>query len=214
MTIAGGYPRHSERHQMDRHRRLGVGGPRRVRRLQQDWRDIKQLPEEPAQDQARPVSTNHTRNFLDSVKSRQPTITPVETAHHSAIPGHLGLISMLVGRKLKWDAQKEIIVGDPEASKLLGRPYRMPWNLRATPSQLKLRSPSHFAFPYGPARHGPTTRAAVAFKVLATSASTVRFLLQAVGDQPIRQSRVNRQATGLCPDLVRERVAPCQRLLL
>ena len=43
------------------------------------------------------------RNFIDCVKSRQPTITPVETAHHSAIPGHLGLISMLVGRKIKWD---------------------------------------------------------------------------------------------------------------
>ena len=33
-------------------------------------------------------STNHQQNFLDCVKSRKPTITPVETAHHSAIPGH------------------------------------------------------------------------------------------------------------------------------
>ena len=30
MIIAGGYPRHSQRHQMDRHRRLGLGGPRRL----------------------------------------------------------------------------------------------------------------------------------------------------------------------------------------
>ena len=45
-------------------------------------------------------SAEHRRNFLDSVKSRKPTITPVEAAHHSIIPGHLGLISMLVGRKL------------------------------------------------------------------------------------------------------------------
>ena len=29
----------------------------------------------------------------------------VETAHHSAIPGHLGLISMLTGRKLRWDVK-------------------------------------------------------------------------------------------------------------
>jgi chromosome segregation ATPase len=61
------------------------------------------------------------------VKSRQPTIAPVETAHHSAIPGHLGLISMLVGRKIKWDVAKEVIVGDSEASKLLTRAYRKPW---------------------------------------------------------------------------------------
>jgi predicted dehydrogenase len=74
-------------------------------------------------------SDSHHRNFLDCVKSRQPTITPVETAHHSAIPGHLGLISMLVGRKIKWDAAKEVILGDAEASKLLTRPYRSPWKL-------------------------------------------------------------------------------------
>ena len=69
------------------------------------------------------------RNFIDCVKSRQPTITPVETAHHSAIPGHLGLISMLVGRKIKWDVANEVILDDPEASKLLTRPYRKPWKL-------------------------------------------------------------------------------------
>ena len=72
-------------------------------------------------------SDEHHRNFLDCVKSRKPTITPVETAHHSAIPGHLGLISMLVGRKIKWDAKKEVILDDPEATKLLSREYRSPW---------------------------------------------------------------------------------------
>jgi len=74
-------------------------------------------------------SDNHQKNFIDCVKSRKPTITPAETAHHSAIPGHLGLISMLVGRKIKWDVAREVIVGDPEASKLLSRPYRSPWKL-------------------------------------------------------------------------------------
>ena len=94
----------------------------------QDWRDYKQLPEKLRKIKL-PISTNHQANFLASIKSRQPTITPVETAHHSAIPGHLGLISMLVKRKLRWDAQKELILDDPEASKLLGRPYREPWKL-------------------------------------------------------------------------------------
>lgn len=74
-------------------------------------------------------SDSHHRNFLDCVKSRKPTITPVETAHHSAIPGHLGLISMLVGHKIKWDVAKEQILDDPEATKLLSRPYRGPWKL-------------------------------------------------------------------------------------
>jgi hypothetical protein len=34
-----------------------------------------------------------------------------------------------LGRRLKWDAQNERILGDAEASKLLGRPYRAPWQL-------------------------------------------------------------------------------------
>jgi len=74
-------------------------------------------------------SPGHARNFLDCVKSRQPTVAPVQTGHHSTIPGHLGLISMLTGRKIHWDVAKEEIIGDPAASKLLSREYRAPWKL-------------------------------------------------------------------------------------
>ncbi len=93
-----------------------------------EWKDITRLP-----DNLRKVklyeSRNHHRNFLDCVKSRKPTITPAEVAHHSAIPGHLGLISMLTERKIQWDPEKEIIVGDDQATKLLTRDYRPPWEL-------------------------------------------------------------------------------------
>jgi hypothetical protein len=89
---------------------------------------MKQLPESERKIKLI-ISNDHVGNFLDSVKSRQPTITPVRTAHHSTIPGHLGLISMLVGRKLRWDSQQEVILDDPEASELLGRPFRPPWKL-------------------------------------------------------------------------------------
>ena len=56
-------------------------------------------------------------------------MTPVEVAHHSAIPGHLGLIALLVGRKIKWDAKAERILGDDGASQLLTRSFRKPWTL-------------------------------------------------------------------------------------
>jgi predicted dehydrogenase len=74
-------------------------------------------------------SDNHWRNFLDCIKSRQPTVTPVETAHHSAIPGHLALIGFLTNSTVKWDPAKEVIVGNDAASALLGRTYRAPWKL-------------------------------------------------------------------------------------
>lgn len=90
-----------------------------ARSLADDVRKVK-LPLTPG---------GHFRNFLDSVKSRQPTVTPVEVAHRSATPGHLGLIAMLTGRKLRWDAVAEKIMDDAGASEWLSRPYRAPWSL-------------------------------------------------------------------------------------
>jgi hypothetical protein len=76
-------------------------------------------------------SPGHQRNFLDCVKSKQPTVTPVTTAHRSATPGHLALISLMTNSTIKWDPEKEVIVGNDEAAKLLGRDYRGPWKLEA-----------------------------------------------------------------------------------
>jgi len=74
-------------------------------------------------------SRDHHQNFVDCVKSRKTTITPVEIAHRSISVGLLGEIAMLTGRKIKWDPDKEEIFGDPGASALLGRAYREPWHL-------------------------------------------------------------------------------------
>ncbi len=90
------------------------------------WNEMARLPESDRKISLY-KSDDHHRNFLDCVKSRKPTITPVEVAHHSAIPGHLGLIAMLVGRKIRWDAEREVILDDPGASDLLGRKYRLRW---------------------------------------------------------------------------------------
>jgi predicted dehydrogenase len=74
-------------------------------------------------------STNHYRNFIDCVKNRSETITPVETAHRSASVGHLGHIAVQTGRTIKWDPVTETIANDPLASSLLKPVYRSPWVL-------------------------------------------------------------------------------------
>gem|GEM_PF-4892772 len=38
-----------------------------------------------------------------------------------------GRVAQRIGRSLQWDAEKEEIIGDPEATKLLRREYRAPW---------------------------------------------------------------------------------------
>ena len=71
----------------------------------------------------------HRRDFLDSVKSRSRTIAPVEVGHHSVIPAHLGNIAMILGRKIRWDAEAETIVDDATANRMLGRTIRSHWRM-------------------------------------------------------------------------------------
>ncbi len=98
-----------------------------------EWKKYKNLPDELAKiriyNYPNNQGTTHWKNFLDCVKSRQETVAPVQTAHHSATPGHLGLISMLTGRKIHWDVKHEKILDDPEASKLMSREYRAPYKM-------------------------------------------------------------------------------------
>lgn len=74
-------------------------------------------------------SPGHFREWIDSIKSRKRTLTPVEIAHRSQTPGHLGYIASVTGRKIKWDAAKQEIIGDAEATKLMQPEMRAPWKL-------------------------------------------------------------------------------------
>lgn len=71
----------------------------------------------------------HVRNFLDCVKTRQRPVADVEEGHQVSVACHLANISLrLGGRKIRWDPDKEEIIGDREASAHLVRPYRKPWD--------------------------------------------------------------------------------------
>jgi hypothetical protein len=76
-----------------------------------------------------PVSADHHQNFLDCVKSRKLPICDVEIGHRSATVCHLGNIAIRLGRKIAWDPTTEAIPGDPEAARMLLRPYRSPWTI-------------------------------------------------------------------------------------
>jgi predicted dehydrogenase len=71
----------------------------------------------------------HVRNFLDCVKSRQQPALNLEIGHRVSTLAHLGNIAYRTGHKLVWDGEKERIVGDHEADRLVGVKYRQPWHL-------------------------------------------------------------------------------------
>ena len=70
----------------------------------------------------------HARDFLECVRSRREPISDLESAHRVATACHLANLSLRLGRKLRWDAGRETIVGDREAEAMLERPYRAPWD--------------------------------------------------------------------------------------
>jgi len=69
------------------------------------------------------------RNFLDCVKSRRQCYAPFEVGHRTITIAHIGNIAMMLGRKLKWDPEKEQFLDDPGANLMLTRRMRPPWTL-------------------------------------------------------------------------------------
>ena len=76
------------------------------------------------------VSKDHMRNFFDGVHSRKNPIASVENGHRSACIGHLIIIALRTGLKLKWDPAMETFTGDgaSEANKHLVREMRRPYD--------------------------------------------------------------------------------------
>lgn len=71
-------------------------------------------------------SPSQARNFIDSVKSRKAPISPLESAIRSDTISHLSDISIRLNRPIQWNPEKEQIVNDAEATKMLDRPLRKP----------------------------------------------------------------------------------------
>lgn len=73
--------------------------------------------------------SNHLRGFIDCVKSREQPAAGLEVGHASTTLCHLGNIAYRVGHEIHFDAKKQLIVGDPSASQLLGGNIRAPWSV-------------------------------------------------------------------------------------
>ncbi len=74
-------------------------------------------------------SGNHMKNFLECMRSRQDPVAPVEVGHRSNTICVLAHIAMKLGRKLRWDPQAELFLGDDEANTWLDYPHRKPWTV-------------------------------------------------------------------------------------
>ncbi|OGV63277.1 MAG: hypothetical protein A2283_15090 [Lentisphaerae bacterium RIFOXYA12_FULL_48_11] len=72
---------------------------------------------------------HHYLNFVKAVKTRQTPASDIDSAVQSDFISHLGDICIRTGRKIKWDTERETIVGDTEAVRMMNRARRESWGL-------------------------------------------------------------------------------------
>lgn len=72
---------------------------------------------------------SHHANFLGCIRNGGRPFADVEIGHRSATICQLNMISMRLGRPIKWDPVAEQIVGDVEASNLMMPTWRGDWKL-------------------------------------------------------------------------------------
>lgn len=91
----------------------------------------KELQKTKIRDDERSVirSSSQGRNFVESIKTRRPTINTLESAIRSDTISHLSDIAIRLRRAIRWDPEQERIVDDAEAATRLNRPMRTPWTL-------------------------------------------------------------------------------------
>ena len=76
---------------------------------------------------AAPATRRHMLDFLAAIEKRSKPIADVEQGHISTSSCILANVAMKLGRPLVYDAAKKEIPSDTEATKLLQRAYRGPW---------------------------------------------------------------------------------------
>ena len=69
----------------------------------------------------------HMKDFLSCIATREKPVADIEQGVISSVSCILANLSRQLGRTLAWDPVKQEVIGDPEANRLLRRPYRAPW---------------------------------------------------------------------------------------
>lgn len=76
---------------------------------------------------AAPATRRHMLNFLAAIESRGKPVADIEQGHISSACCILANQAMLIGRSISYDPQSKTVPGDADATALLERPYRGPW---------------------------------------------------------------------------------------
>lgn len=91
----------------------------------------EQYPEDLVEDRIElhtaPATRMHMLDFLAAIENKTLPVADIEQGHISTASCILANMAMQLERPLVYDAEKRIVINDDEATALLKRPYRGPW---------------------------------------------------------------------------------------
>ena len=68
-------------------------------------------------------------DFAEAVRTRRRFALNESNGHRSCTLVNLGKIAVRLGRPLRFDPDKQLFLGDPEANRLIKQPMRAPWRV-------------------------------------------------------------------------------------
>jgi predicted dehydrogenase len=66
-------------------------------------------------------------DFISALEKGTKPAADIVNSHYATNMSLLGMMSYKLGRSVKWDGEKQMVVNDAEAEKLMSRAYRAPW---------------------------------------------------------------------------------------
>jgi len=93
------------------------------------WRTKRNSSVKASTQKGKVDTADHTRNFLDCVKSRNLPSADVEIGHRDTSAAILGNIAYKSKKVIEWDGSRETITNEPSLNKQLKLVYRKPYTL-------------------------------------------------------------------------------------
>jgi predicted dehydrogenase len=93
--------------------------------------ELEQYPEDKTEKDLErhvaPAIRGHMKDLLNAIATGGRPVADIEQGHISTSSCIMANVAMKLGRTLAWDGEKQRVIGDEEANRLLRRPYRSPW---------------------------------------------------------------------------------------
>ena len=66
-------------------------------------------------------------DFIHAIETGSKPAADIENSHYATNMSLLAIMSYKLGRSVDWDGEKQLVLGDEEATNLMRRAYRKPW---------------------------------------------------------------------------------------